>query len=82
MHEFRIQWAWSIDLEMDQHIHVWQFWHRWTSFVNLDEMNGCVLYLDAIYSFVLNAMRIAGPLKYLNLLPYGVSSRLHLSRKG
>jgi hypothetical protein len=45
-------------------------------------MNGCVLYLDAIYSFVLNAMRIAGPLKYLNLLPYGVSSRLHLSRKG
>jgi len=45
-------------------------------------MNGCVItYLDAIHSFILNAMRIAGTLKYLNLLPYGVFSRLHLSRK-
>jgi hypothetical protein len=36
MHEFRT-WTWSIDLEMDEHI------HGWTSFINLDEMNGYMI---------------------------------------
>ncbi len=82
MHELKT-WAWSIALEMNEHIHGWQFWHDWTSFINLDEMNGCVrTYLNAIQSFILNEMGIASNFKYLNLLPYEVSSGVHLSRKG
>ncbi len=81
MHELKT-WAWSIALEMDEHIHGWQFWHDWISFINLDEMNGCVgTYLDAIHSFILNEVGIASNFKYLILLPYEVSSGVHLSRK-
>jgi hypothetical protein len=41
-----------------------------------------ITYLDVIHSFILNAMGIIGTLKYLDLLSYGVSSKVHLSKKG
>jgi len=37
------------------------------------------MYLDEIYSFILSAMGITSTLKYLNLLPHEVLSRVHLS---
>jgi hypothetical protein len=43
---------------------------------------GMIAYLDAIHSFILNAMGIIGTLKYLDLLSYGVYSKVHLSKKG
>jgi hypothetical protein len=41
-----------------------------------------IVYLDAIHSFILSAMGIRSTLEYLDLFSYGVSSKVHLSRKG
>ncbi len=40
-----------------------------------------ITYLDAIHSFILSAMGITSTLKYLDLLSYGVSSKVHFIKK-